>query len=68
MSMIIAELPPQERACRYREMAEETHALAHKADSPHVKAAYLELAGRWLALAQSSERIVAAEKRTIDDD
>jgi hypothetical protein len=68
MSMVIAELPPEERATRYREMAEETHTLATRADNPQVKSAYLELAGRWLALAQSSERMIAAEKRTIDPD
>jgi sirohydrochlorin ferrochelatase len=41
---------------RYREMAEHTHALAERVQNPDLREAYLELAGRWRALAESTQR------------
>jgi hypothetical protein len=45
-------------------MAEHTHALAEKVRNPDLRAAYLELAGRWRALAESTQRSF----RNEDDD
>ena len=50
------ELPPEERVSRYREMAEHTHALAERVTNPALRAAYIELSGRWRALAESTQR------------
>jgi hypothetical protein len=45
---------PEERVERYRRMADSTRELALRSDSPEIRAAYLDLAGRWEALAQQS--------------
>jgi hypothetical protein len=37
-------------------MAMDTYALADLTDEPEIIAAYLEIAGRWLALADQAER------------
>jgi hypothetical protein len=48
--------PPSARAAHYREMAQETRALAWKCDDPLIKAAYLDLAAKWVRLAEAAER------------
>ncbi len=60
-----ADEPSDDRVRRYRELAEDNHALAMKAESPAVRAAYLELAAHWLALAETTGRVEPAEKRAI---
>lgn len=65
MEEVIADLPAEERVRCYREMAQETHTLAMKAENPQVRSAYLQLAARWLALSESSGRIAAAEQRNL---
>ena len=62
MTLSVDELPPEERAGRYREMAEHTHALAERVKNPELRAAYLELAGRWRALAESTQRSFQSEE------
>ncbi|HEX6858684.1 MAG TPA: hypothetical protein VF138_00580 [Caulobacteraceae bacterium] len=52
-------LPPDERARRYREMAEHTKALAARVNNPTLREAYIELSGRWRALADSTQRSFA---------
>jgi hypothetical protein len=56
----------EDRAHRYRALAQESHDQALKAESPNVRAAYLQLAAQWLSLSESMGRIAPAEKRTID--
>jgi len=56
MSPSIDDLPPSERVERYREMADHTHALALKVQNARLRDAYLELSGRWRALAESTQR------------
>lgn len=56
MSLSIDDLPPDERVERYREMADHTHALALKVQNARLRDAYLELSGRWRALAESTRR------------
>lgn len=52
----VEELPATERIGRYREMAEHTRALAGRVKNPDLRDAYLELADRWAALADSTQR------------
>lgn len=54
------------RARRYRALAQESHEQALRAESPNVRAAYLQLAAQWLSLSESLGRVAPAEKRTID--
>jgi hypothetical protein len=61
MPLSVDELPPEERANRYREMAEHTRSLAEKVKNPELRAAYIELSGRWRALADSTSRSFLAE-------
>jgi len=65
--MNIDETPVAQRAGRYREMAKHTEAMAEHVGSPALKRAYLELADRWKALAESTGRKVAPEPRTLRD-
>lgn len=50
------ELPPEERIERYREMAEHTRTIGLKVQNPKLREAYMELSGRWRALAESTQR------------
>ena len=61
MTVSVDDLPPEERANRYREMAEHTRLLAEKVKNPELRAAYIELSGRWRALADSTSRSFLAE-------
>ena len=56
MTASVDDLPPEERATRYREMAEHTESLARKVKNPQLRVAYIELSGRWRALADSTRR------------
>lgn len=56
MTVTVEDLPPEERANRYREMAEHTRSLAEKVQNPQLRQAYIELSGRWRALADSTSR------------
>jgi len=56
MSASIDELPPGERAERYREMADHTHSMALHLQNPKLRDAYLELSARWRSLAESTQR------------
>lgn len=56
MPVTVDDLPPEERASRYREMAEHTQSLARKVQNPQLREAYIELSGRWRALADSTRR------------
>ena len=56
MTASVDDLPPEERATRYREMAEHTQSLAEKVHNPQLRAAYIERSGRWRALADSTRR------------
>jgi hypothetical protein len=56
MQSALDDLPPDERAQRYREMAEHTQSLADKVKNPRLREAYIELSGRWRALADSTQR------------
>lgn len=52
-------LPPEERIERYREMADHTRSIGLKVQNPKLRDAYLELSGRWRALAESTQRSFA---------
>lgn len=56
MTLSVDDLPPEERANRYREMAEHTRSLAERVRNPQLREAYIELSGRWRALADSTSR------------
>ena len=56
MTLSVEDLPPEERANRYREMAEHTRSLAEKVKNPQLREAYIELSGRWRALTDSTSR------------
>ena len=56
MTLSVDDLSPEDRANRYREMAEHTRSLAAKVCNPELRAAYIELSGRWRALADSTSR------------
>ena len=56
MTMDMDELPPEERIERYREMAEHTRSIGLKVANPKLREAYMELSGRWRALAESTQR------------
>jgi sirohydrochlorin ferrochelatase len=56
MTPSVDDLPAEERVSRYREMAEHTQALAARVENPTLREAYIELAGRWRALAESTMR------------
>jgi hypothetical protein len=60
------DLTPEERALRYREMAEHTQSLAEKVKNPHLREAYIELSGRWRALAESTQRAFSIDDRSFD--
>ena len=60
------DLRPEERAQRYREMAEHTQSLASKVQNPRLREAYIELSGRWRALAESTQRAFGADERSFD--
>jgi hypothetical protein len=59
MPPAIDELAPEERIERYREMAEHTRAIGQKVHNPKLREAYMELSGRWRALAESTQRSFA---------
>ena len=59
MPMTMDELPPEERIARYREMAEHTRSIGLKVQNPNLREAYMELSGRWRALADSTQRSFA---------
>jgi hypothetical protein len=59
MSMDMDQLPPEERVERYREMAEHTRSIGLKVQNPKLREAYMELSGRWRALAESTQRSFA---------
>ena len=59
MPMTMDELPPEERIARYREMAEHTRTSGLKVQNPNLREAYMELSGRWRALADSTQRSFA---------
>jgi len=63
----VDETPAAERAGQYRKMARNTEAMAEHVGSSNLKQAYLELSNRWKALAESAERKVAPEPRTLRD-
>ena len=63
MAMDMDELPPEERIERYREMAEHTRAIGLRVQNPKLREAYMELAGRWRALAESTQRSFAPRQR-----
>ncbi len=67
MTMNIDETPVEERAGRYREMAKHTQAMAEHVGTSALKQAYLDLSDRWSALADSAERKVAPEPRSLRD-
>lgn len=67
MMMNVDETPAAERAGQYREMAKNTEAMAEHVGSSSLREAYLELSDRWRALADSAERKVAPEPRTLRD-
>ncbi len=61
---------PEERLERYRRMADSTRDLAARSHDPEIRGAYLELAARWVGLAEQaaaalrlSESVGAAAKR-----
>ena len=56
MTVSVEDLTPEERANRYREMAEHTRSLAERVKNPQLREAYIELSGRWRALADSTSR------------
>lgn len=60
------DLPPEERAARYREMAEHTQTLAQKVANPRLREAYVELSARWRALAESTQRAFGVNDRSFD--
>jgi hypothetical protein len=49
------ELPPSERAERYREMVQEMRSSAATATSEETRRAYLKMAVEWLDMAESLE-------------
>lgn len=48
-------LPPEQRAQRYRDMADGAFLTAQRTDKPELKAEYLALAMSWHAIAQELE-------------
>lgn len=46
----------EERLERYRRMADSTRELAGRTEDPEIRTAYLELAARWVALAEQAAR------------
>lgn len=54
--MEIGDLPAQERAARYRDLAQSQRELADACELPEIRATHLELAGMWSRLAEEAER------------
>ena len=63
-------LPPNERAARYRQKANEQVQLAAGADTPDIRASSLELAAMWMRLAEAAERgvVESAPRRACTDE
>jgi hypothetical protein len=51
----LANLPPAERAVRYRELADEAKRYAESAGFPKTREAYLLMAQQWIRLAEDLE-------------
>jgi hypothetical protein len=54
----------QKRAAGYRRLAAQMFARAEGAFDPEIVSSYLELAGKWLRLAEEAQRGVAVIDRT----
>lgn len=67
MNARIADLPHEERAGRYRQLAEETRQLARRADTEEVRQAYESLAAQWRSLAEYAEERAAAVRERHED-
>lgn len=63
----LSELPPRERALRYRELAREQRRLADGSDIPDIRRTHLELGAMWSRLASQAERQVAEAPPAEDD-
>ena len=68
MTPRIADLPYEERAGRYRQLAEETRQLARRADTDEVRQAYESLAAQWASLAEyAQDRADASREASADE-
>jgi len=56
--MEVGDLPPRERAARYRDLAQAQCELAEASELPEIRATHLELAAMWSRLAEEAERHV----------
>ncbi|HVI33969.1 hypothetical protein [Phenylobacterium sp.] len=54
--MEIGDLPPRQRATRYKDLAQAQRELADACDLPEIRATHLELAAMWARLAEEAER------------
>ena len=51
----LSDLPPTERARRYRDLAEEAERHAKETRGGHIRDAYLVMASQWRKLAEETE-------------
>lgn len=62
LGQLLAKLPIEERAQRYREMAAQILGKAHGEPDPDRRAEYIAMASGWHTLAQEAERFFGADQ------
>ena len=71
MEQSIENLPPEQRAQRYRKLAKDALRKAQKASDPDRQAEYFSMASSWHAMASEMERLAsgsASSRRAPRDD